>query len=652
MNDNFNMTDKEKSTDARAGHKTGDVFIPENEVKIPVKAREEDFKGSNTRLQDGVKNVTQRTINEEPPAQVQPSRSAMPKGQVRPKQTSSHTMAKEQSENRIKKTWTKEIGVLKKNTAWGEKKLGKVKAFLSSGIPHDEWTRSERTKKKITMSAFAAASLIFILLAFNLGYSYGGESIRVVSETNEATRSAAKAYRIVYSESDPFGLFAAKALHDAFLEKTGASLEIKSDAEAVSLHEIRVGYTNRATDDYLTSVSTLGTDGYAVLVTSSDSVNIISFSEAGANAAIKYFISNYVGAYRGSSLTFASKNNFSLVSRDGNEPDVSLRETKVLLNFTESGKFRIIVFSDADLNPNTIKAIEAIVDSEKPQLVVFAGDVSSENSTKAELEEYIKTLSAPLEGRKIPWAVTFGEQDTSAGLPAESQADVYMAFPYCVMKKDCTADGAVSYFLPIYPHGEIDASSRPVLGAFVMGQNSMLSALSNGTSGDAIFEERRKAGTDYGYVTANHIAWFAMTSKILEREGGGELPAVMITHTPTEEFSLCVKEAEKTRLFGNVGEEVASSPLNSGLFASLLDCGNVLGLYCGHDHLNTFSAKYCGIELAYSGSIGYDGYGLGGTFRINNSLRGGRLIEFTMRDGRLQTSSRMVYASDFEIGEG
>ena len=103
-------------------------------------------------------------------------------------------------------------------------------------------------------------------------------------------------------------------------------------------------------------------------------------------------------------------------------------------------------------------------------------------------------------------------------------------------------------------------------------------------------------------------------------------------------------------MLGNYGEKVASSPINSGLFASVLDAKNVLGLYAGHDHLNTFSGRYCGIELGYAASIGYDGYGLGGTFDINNSLRGGRMIELTMKDEEISLSSRMVYASDYGIG--
>lgn len=522
--------------------------------------------------------------------------------------------------------------------------------IFHSKTPDCPWADSQKKIQKISAAVFAAVSLLLILLCTNLSYSYNGESIRVTSESSEATRSSSRAYRIVYSEADSFGLSSAEALRAAFLEKTGTSLDIVNDSESVSQHEIRIGHTNRASDDYLTSVSTLGDDGYAILITGNDSVNLLCFSETGADAAIKYFVGSYVGSYRHSKLTFANKTNFSFVSRSGAEPDVSLKATKVPLNFTESGKFKLLILSDADLNPNTIDAISRIADSEKPQLVIFAGDVSSGISTKSELQNYLKSLTEPLESRKIPWAAVFGEQDTDGGLSADAQMGVYTSFDYCVAKTDCLADGTISYFLPIYAHGGGSGTDAPIFGVFAMGQTSMLSSVSNGAATEALLSASRKDGTDYGYVTANQIAWFAETAKIADREGGGSLPSVMVCHTPTPEFEIAAKNPIETRLVGNIGESVAPSPINSGLFAALLDCGNVKGLYCGHDHLNSFSARYCDIELAYCASIGYDGYGLGGTFLSNNSLRGGRIIELTQKNEEISLSSRMVFAADLGVG--
>ncbi|MBR4295440.1 MAG: hypothetical protein IKT56_01205, partial [Clostridia bacterium] len=285
-------------------------------------------------------------------------------------------------------------------------------------------------RRKIAVIGFSVISLIALFVCVEFGYSYNGDSIRLVSQMSEAERSSAKAYRIVYSEADTWGLNAANSLNSLFFEKTGASLKIVPDSESVSRHEIRVGYTNRASDDYLTSVSTLGTDGYAIVISSGDNVNIVAFSEAGVNAAIKYFMNSYVGAYRGGELIFANRSNFSFISRSGEEPDISLRQSKITLNFSANGEFSILVLSDPDTSSITIEAIRTIVKSEKPDLVMFAGDASSGLASKAELEAYLKVLSAPLEENKIPWAVVFGEQDTEGGLSVEAQMDVYSSFKY------------------------------------------------------------------------------------------------------------------------------------------------------------------------------------------------------------------------------
>ena len=503
--------------------------------------------------------------------------------------------------------------------------------------------------RKTAIIGFAVIGMISVILCTSLAYSYSGDSIKQISQMNESGRSSSREYVIVYSEADAWGADAAEQLRSLFFEKTGASLKVVSDSESVSRHEIRVGHTNRSGDDYITTLAALGNDGYAVLLSSGDNISIAALSEAGARTAVRYFVDFYVGSYLNGNLTLSRNMSISFVGKDGSEPSMSLRSTKTPLNFTKEGKFKMLILSDADINPNTVNAIDAMAESEKPQLVIFAGDASSGMTTKAELEKYLRTLAAPLEKRKIPWTVIFGEQDPDGGLSLEAQMEVYSSFEYCVAKSEYTSGGAISYFLPIYPYGKIDNGITPVFGIWAMGQTSMLSSL-GGAADEPILSEERENGTDYGYVSSSHISWFSDNQRVLDREGGGKMPTIMVTHTPVPEFAIIAENPQKAGMLGNYGETVSSSPINSGLFASVLDAKNVLGLYAGHDHLNSFSGKYCGIELGYVASIGYDGYGLGGTFDINNGLRGGRMVELTMKESGISLSSRMVYASDYGIG--
>ncbi len=524
----------------------------------------------------------------------------------------------------------------------------KLTAFFKKN--EDAYHQYLGIKQKTAALFFAVMSVAIIACCSYSAYSYVGESIKVQSNNSSSAIIDSKEYYIVYSPQDSFGADAAGLLAESFFEKTGVRLKTIPDTENQRRHEICIGHTNRSYDDYIISASALGLDGYAVIITSNDSVSLPAFSRAGAEAAIEYFVSSYVGSYLGGELTFTSRMNFSYVSRTGKEPLNTLRETKHPLVFDEKGSFKVLVLSDADLNTYTLEAIDVILENEKPSLVIFAGDVSSGLTTKAELEAYLKELTSPIEKRKIPWSCVLGEQDIMGGLSAQQQMEVYTSFEYCVAKSELAVNGTVSHFLPIFAsQSDVDVGA-PVSGIWALGQTGMLSSLGGNFASEPIFEADRAELYDFGYVSSAQLAWVTEVGGILDREVGGKIPTFAVTHTPVEEFNLVYNNPNKTLMVGTKGEAVSSSPIHSGLFSTLVDRGGVMGLYCGHDHINTYSGRILGIELGYVSSIGYDGYGFGGTFTTNNAYRGGRLINLTLNDGVVSLSSRCVYAADYGVG--
>ena len=52
-----------------------------------------------------------------------------------------------------------------------------------------------------------------------------------------------------------------------------------------------------------------------------------------------------------------------------------------------------------------------------------------------------------------------------------------------------------------------------------------------------------------------------------------------------------------------------------GLEESVMDRGNVVALFVGHDHPNDFSVDYRGLYMAYGRKSGYGGYGIPGHIR-------------------------------------
>ena len=57
-------------------------------------------------------------------------------------------------------------------------------------------------------------------------------------------------------------------------------------------------------------------------------------------------------------------------------------------------------------------------------------------------------------------------------------------------------------------------------------------------------------------------------------------------------------------------ESVGCSPYNSGLFEAMKRNGSQ-AIFCGHDHVNDWAAKYEGVYLVYNQYGSYGAYNLG-----------------------------------------
>lgn len=73
----------------------------------------------------------------------------------------------------------------------------------------------------------------------------------------------------------------------------------------------------------------------------------------------------------------------------------------------------------------------------------------------------------------------------------------------------------------------------------------------------------------------------------------------------------------------------ADPQINSGEFDAFKEKGEVLGVYFGHDHNNSFNGKVDGIDLGYTQGAGFHVYGPG-------KDRGVRVIELN-KDSTFKT---------------
>ncbi len=116
------------------------------------------------------------------------------------------------------------------------------------------------------------------------------------------------------------------------------------------------------------------------------------------------------------------------------------------MRFNSDGKFKIMQITDIQeipkVSPDTLKLINAALESEKPDLAVFTGDqikgygVSYKgrgDELTENVAETVRTLLKPVTDRHIPFAVTFGNHDRQVGISNEEQFEkIYKALPGCI----------------------------------------------------------------------------------------------------------------------------------------------------------------------------------------------------------------------------
>ena len=99
---------------------------------------------------------------------------------------------------------------------------------------------------------------------------------------------------------------------------------------------------------------------------------------------------------------------------------------KPVLKFNKDGKFKIVQFTDVHYihgNPKSAVSLERInevLDAEKPDLVVFTGDVIYGQPA----EEGMRTILNLAANRQIPFGVTFGNHDDEQGLTRTQLFDI------------------------------------------------------------------------------------------------------------------------------------------------------------------------------------------------------------------------------------
>jgi hypothetical protein len=312
------------------------------------------------------------------------------------------------------------------------------------------------------------------------------------------------------------------------------------------------------------------------------------------------------------------------------------------LRFRADRRFKIVQFTDTqdgqDTDPRTVALIGAVLDDQRPDLVVFTGDqLTSKPKTAADVRRAIDNIVRPVEERKIPWLVTFGNHDEDhtarTGVDREGQLAIYRSYPHNLNQpspKGVTGTGNMHATVkasrgetPAFNVWALDSGkyAPPKLGEQAVGEDFLLGWTWMPT---------------WDWIKQDQVEWYVRSSERLEREAGHKVPSLMFFHIPLQEFRQMYENDAYKRAHPELGlvaqhavagernEDECPGPFNSGLFAALLARGDVKGVFVGHDHVNDYVGDYFGVTLGYSANSGFATYGLGGA--DNHRLRGARVF--------------------------
>ena len=342
----------------------------------------------------------------------------------------------------------------------------------------------------------------------------------------------------------------------------------------------------------------------------------------------------------------------------GSQAAPGAKAPKPTLVFRPDGTFKVVQFNDTQddeqTDRRTIELMDRTLDDEKPDFVVINGDVINGGcDTALDVKQALNQVVRPMESRKIPWAVTFGNHDEDSA------------------NRTGMTEAKMLRFLQTYQYN-LNADSVPGLTGTSNSQLLVQSSRSRDAAfglwlidtgryaPDAINGQDFASYPDWDWVRMDQVTWYRNQSLATERKYGKKIPSLMWGHIALHEHRNMwfasidsrtdadhARPVAKHGIVGERNEAECPGPFNSGLFSAFLERGDVRGYFVGHDHVNTYVGNYYGVQLGYGPGTGFGAYGLAGADR--NRLRGARVFELDENHPGIYKDTRLVFAKDFGI---
>ena len=268
------------------------------------------------------------------------------------------------------------------------------------------------------------------------------------------------------------------------------------------------------------------------------------------------------------------------------------------LRFNTQGEFKVVQFTDVHYVPGkpeeskkALECIDQVLDAEKPDLVVFTGDIIYGGPA----EEAMRTVLQRVSDHQVPFVATLGNHDDEQDMKRPDLYRLISSWPCNLQLAEQT-----DFLVPIAAR---DGSKTAAL--LYLFDSHSYSYLPDAKG--------------YAWINGEQINWYRTQSRhYAEQNGDSPLPALAFFHIPLPEFGQAAR-SEGSILRGNRMEPVCSPILNSGLFTAIKEQGDVMGCFVGHDHDNDYAAMWHKVLLAY-------GRYTGGNTVYNHLPNGARVI--------------------------
>ena len=276
------------------------------------------------------------------------------------------------------------------------------------------------------------------------------------------------------------------------------------------------------------------------------------------------------------------------------------------IKFDKNGKLRVMHITDTHIQDGNAEAtlwlIEKACEKELPDIAVVTGDNVLNYDDAGKTKGYIDRLMGIFGKYNIPAAVTFGNHDSEVGaLSREQLMNYYSSF-------DChvaNADGEKPFSSGTYNVPVLSSDGKSVkFNLWVF------------DSGDY------DSQGEYGCMSADDVEWYKTQSDKIKAENGGKtVNSLAFQHIIVPEVYDVLKKCSKQKLysfkhiinksdyymfspdeknFGTLNETPCSGGDNFGQFAAMVEKGDVLAVFSGHDHTNAFGVRNQGIDIVNS----------------------------------------------------